>query len=217
MRTAWSTSEAPGRPVMEKALAAWLLVAAATAGTTTPTEVVQATVNRAITLVQDADLARPVNADKRRSELRRVAEDLFDFGEMSRRALARHWGECSSQEREEFVRLFTDLLERSYLSKIENWSGEKVLFVSETIDGDYAAVRSKIVTVRKQEVPVEYRLYRAGQRWQVYDVLFEGVSFIATYRSQFNRIIQASSFAGLMDKMREKEVEVVSADHHAGK
>lgn len=202
---------------MEKALAAWLLVAAATAGTTTPTEVVQATVNRAITLVQDADLARPVNADKRRSELRRVAEDLFDFGEMSRRALARHWGECSSQEREEFVRLFTDLLERSYLSKIENWSGEKVLFVSEAIDGDYAAVRSKIVTVRKQEVPVEYRLYRAGQRWQVYDVLFEGVSFIATYRSQFNRIIQASSFAGLMDKMREKEVEVVSADHHAGK
>ena len=202
---------------MEKALAAWLLVAAATAGTATPTEVVQATVNRAITIVQDADLARPVNADKRRSELRRVAEDLFDFGEMSRRALARHWGECSSQEREEFVRLFTDLLERSYLSKIENWSGEKVLFVSEAIDGDYAAVRSKIVTVRKQEVPVEYRLYRAGQRWQVYDVLFEGVSFIATYRSQFNRIIQASSFAGLMDKMREKEVEVVSADHHAGK
>ncbi len=202
---------------MEKALAAWLLVAAATAGTATPTEVVQATVNRAITIVQDADLARPVNADKRRSELRRVADDLFDFGEMSRRALARHWGECSGQEREEFVRLFTDLLERSYLSKIENWSGEKVLFVSEAIDGDYAAVRSKIVTVRKQEVPVEYRLYRAGQRWQVYDVLFEGVSFIATYRSQFNRIIQTSSFAGLMDKMREKEVEVVSADHHAGK
>jgi phospholipid transport system substrate-binding protein len=202
---------------MEKALAAWLLVAAATAGTATPTEVVQATVNRAITVVQDADLARPVNADKRRTELRRAAEDLFDFGEMSRRALARHWGECSSQEREEFVRLFTDLLERSYLSKIENWSGERVLFVSEAIDGDYAAVRSKIVTVRKQEVPVEYRLYRAGQRWQVYDVLFEGVSFIATYRSQFNRIIQTSSFAGLMDKMREKEVEVVSADHRAGK
>ena len=202
---------------MEKALAAWLLVAAATAGTATPTEVVQAAVSRAITVVQDADLARPVNADKRRSELRRAAEELFDFGEMSRRALARHWSERSSQEREEFVRLFTDLLERSYLSKIENWSGEKVLYVSEATDGDYAAVRSKIVTVRKQEVPVEYRLYRAGQGWQVYDVLFEGVSFIATYRSQFNRIIQTSSFAGLMDKMREKEVEVVSADHHTGK
>ncbi len=202
---------------MEKALAAWLLVAATTAGIATPTQVVQAAVTRAMTIVQDTELARPVNADKRRAELRRAAEDLFDFGEMSRRALARHWSERSPQEREEFVRLFTDLLERSYLSKVENWSGEKVLFVSEAIDGDYAAVRSRIVTARKQEVPIEYRLYRAGQRWQAYDVLFEGVSFIATYRSQFNRIIQTSSFAGLMDKMREKEIEVVSAEHRAGK
>ena len=202
---------------MEKALAAWLLVAAATAGTATPTEVVQSAVTRAMTILQDTELARPTNADKRRGELRRAAEDLFDFGEMSRRALARHWNDRSPQEREEFVRLFTDLLERSYLSKVENWSGEKVLFVGEATDGDYAAVRSKIITTRKQEVPVEYRLYRVGQRWQVYDVLFEGVSFIATYRSQFNRIIQTSSFAGLIDKMREKEVEVVSADRHPGK
>ncbi len=202
---------------MEKALAAWLLVAAATAGTATPTEVVQSAVTRAMTIVQDTELARPANAAQRRAELRRAAEELFDFGEMSRRALARHWNERSPQEREEFVRLFTDLLERSYLSKIENWSGEKVLFVGEATDGDYAAVRSKIVTTRKQEVPVEYRLYRVGQRWQVYDVLFEGVSFIATYRSQFNRIIQNSSFAALIDKMREKEVEIVSVDHRPGK
>jgi len=202
---------------MEKALAAWLLVAAATAGTATPTEVVQSAVTRAMTIVQDAELARPANAAQRRAELRRAAEELFDFGEMSRRALARHWNERSPQEREEFVRLFTDLLERSYLSKIENWSGEKVLFVSEATDGDYAAVRSKIITTRKQEVPVEYRLYRVGQRWQAYDVLFEGVSFIATYRSQFNRIIQNSSFAGLIDKMREKEVEMVSVDRRPGK
>src|SRR5207237_5140311 len=79
-RTAWGTSEAPGRPVMEKALAAWLLVAAATAGSATPTEVVQAAVTRAITIVQDADLGRPVNAAKRRSELRRAGEALFAFG-----------------------------------------------------------------------------------------------------------------------------------------
>ena len=76
------------------------------------------------------------------------------------------------------------------------------------MDGDYAAVRSKIVTARHQEVPIEYRLYRVGQRWQAYDVLFEGVSFVATYRSQFSRIIQTSSFTALMERMRDKEVEV---------
>lgn len=201
---------------MTRALAAWLLVAAATAGTaTTPSEVVQAAVSRALSIIQDADLARPALAERRRAELRRAADDLFDFQEMARRSLARHWADRTPQEREEFVRLFTDLLERSYLSKVENWAGERVVFTGESIDGDYAAVRSKIVTTRKQELPVEYRLYRAGPHWQVYDVLFEGVSFVATYRTQFNRIIQQTSFAHLMDKMKQKEIEVVTVERRA--
>jgi phospholipid transport system substrate-binding protein len=201
---------------MTRALAAWLLVAAATAGTaTTPSEVVQAAVSRALSIVQDADLARPALAERRRAELRRAADDLFDFQEMARRSLARHWADRTPQEREEFVRLFTDLLERSYMSKVENWAGERVVFTGELIDGDYAAVRSKIVTTRKQELPVEYRLYRTGSRWQAYDVLFEGVSFVATYRTQFNRIIQQTSFAHLMDKMKQKEIEVVTVERRA--
>lgn len=202
---------------MERALAAWLLVAATAASMATPTQVVQSAVARVMTIVQDGDLARPINAEKRRTELRRVADDLFDFHEMGRRALARHWAERSPQEREEFVRLFTDLLERSYLGRIETWAGEKVVFVGESVDGDYAAVRSKVVTARRQEVPVEYRLYRIGPRWQVYDVLFEGVSFVASYRSQFNRIIQASSFGELMSKIRQKEVEMVTVERRAGR
>ena len=202
---------------MAKALAAWLLVAAVTAGSAaTPSETVQSAVARAVTIVQDAELARPANADRRRAELRRVAEELFDFNEMARRALARHWADRSTQEREEFTRLFTDLLERSYLGKMENWVGEKVVFFGEFVDGDYAAVRSKIVTARHQEVPIEYRLYRVGQRWQAYDVLFEGVSFVATYRSQFSRIIQTSSFTALMERMRDKEVEV-AVERRSGK
>ena len=203
---------------MARALAAWLLVAAATAGSAaTPSEVVQSAVSRAVTILQDTDLARSANAERRRTELRRVAEELFDFNEMARRALARHWADRSVRERDEFTRLFTDLLERSYLGKMENWAGEKVVFLGESVDGDYAAVRSKITTMRRQEIPIEYRLYRVGQRWQAYDVLFDGVSFIATYRSQFNRIIQTSSFAQLMDKMRQKEVEVVTVERRAGK
>lgn len=203
---------------MAKALAAWLLVAAVTAGSgATPSEVVQSAVSRAVAIVQDTELARPANAEKRRMELRRVAEELFDFNEMARRALARHWADRSVQEREEFTRLFTDLLERSYLGKVENWAGEKVVFFGEFVDGDYAAVRSKLVTTKRQEVPIEYRLYRVGQRWQAYDVLFEGVSFVATYRGQFNRIIQTTSFAQLVDRMRQKEIEVVTVERRSGK
>ncbi len=202
---------------MAKALAAWLLVAAVTAGSATPSEVVQSAVSRAVSIVHDTELARPANAERRRMELRRVAEELFDFNEMARRALARHWADRSVQEREEFTRLFTDLLERSYLGKVENWAGEKVIFFGEFVDGDYAAVRSKLVTTKRQEVPIEYRLYRVGQRWQAYDVLFEGVSFVATYRSQFNRIIQTTSFAQLVDRMRQREIEVVTVERRSGK
>lgn len=201
---------------MGKALAAWLLVAATAASSTTPQEVVQSAVTRVVAILQDDELARPANLERRRTELRRVADDLFDFNEMARRALARHWSDRSPQERQEFIRLFTDLLERSYVGKVEMFAGERILYLGETIDGDYAAVRSKIVA-RKTEIPVEYRLYRNGQHWAVYDILFEGVSFVSTYRSQFNRIIQAYSFAQLMDKMRQKETEVVTVERRTGR
>ncbi len=201
---------------MGKALAAWLLVAATAAASSTPQEVVRSAVTRVVAILQDDELTRPVNLERRRAELRQVAAELFDFNEMARRALARHWTERSAQERQEFVRLFTDLLERSYVGKVETFAAERIVYLGETIDGDYAAVRTKIMA-RKTEIPVEYRLYRNGQHWAVYDVLFEGVSFVSTYRSQFNRIIQTSSFAQLIDKMRQKETEVVTVERRTGR
>jgi phospholipid transport system substrate-binding protein len=201
--------------MMAKALAAWLLVAVTAASSTPPQEVVQSAVTRVIAILQDDELARPANLERRRVELRRVADELFDFDEMARRTLARHWSDRSAQERQEFVGLFADLLERSYVGKVETFAGERMVYLGETIDGDYAAVRTRIVA-RKTEIPVAYRLSRNGQHWAVYDILFEGVSFVATYRSQFNRIIQASSFAQLIEKMRQKETEVVTAERRAG-
>ena len=197
---------------MERALAAWLLLAVSPASMPSPTEVVQAAVEQVVRVVQDADLAVPAAAEQRRLEIRRVAENLFDFPEMARRSLARHWTDRTSQQREEFIRLFTAILERSYFGKIENFSGERIVYTAEMVDGDFATVRSKIIAGRKGEVPVEYRLHLVGSRWAVYDVLIEGVSFVSTYRSQFNRIIQTSSYDDLIQKMRAKELELTSFD-----
>ena len=197
---------------MERALAAWLLLAVSPASMPSPTEVVQAAVEQVVRVVQDADLAVPAAAEQRRLEIRRVAENLFDFPEMARRSLARHWTDRTSQQREEFIRLFTAILERSYFGKIENFSGERIVYTAEMVDGDFATVRSKIIAGRKGEVPVEYRLHLVGSRWAVYDVLIEGVSFVSTYRAQFNRIIQTSSYDDLIQKMRAKELELTSFD-----
>lgn len=190
---------------MEKAVAAWLLLAAASsASMSSPTEVVQAAVEQVVQVAHDPELARPAAAQARRTEIRRIAQELFDFQEMARRSLARHWGDRTTQQREEFVRLFTELLERSYFRKLEHYSGERIQYVGEEVDGDYAVVRAKVVTGKRHEIPIYYRLHRVDSRWTVYDILIEGVSFVSTYRAQFNRVIQTSSYDALVRKMRAK-------------
>jgi phospholipid transport system substrate-binding protein len=185
---------------MGKAFAAWLMVAGAMAASATPRDVVQAAVTRVIVAMQEDP-----NRQHARAEIRKAAKDLFDFDEMARRTLTRHWAGRSPEEQAEFVLLFTDLLERSYLGRIESWSGEKIIYTSEAVDGSFASVRSKIIT-RRAEVALEYRLTQRDGRWRVYDVLMDGVSFVSTFRSQFEHIIQQSTFSGLMDKMRKRAV-----------
>lgn len=188
---------------MSKAmLAAWMLLAATATSPMKPLAVVQSSVERLMAVARDTELARPANADKRRSALRSAAEALFDVPEMARSALARHWAGRSGPERGEFVRRFTELLERSYVEQIEHSAGGRLVYVSESIDGDHAAVSSKIVTAGRTEIPVEYRLARTRRRWAVYDVSIEGVSLVASYRSRFDRIIRTESFPNLLRRMR---------------
>ena len=171
-----------------------------------PLEVVRASVARVLAIVQ-APHAVSSGDGQRRTEIRRVAQGLFDFNEMARLTLARHWKDRSVQEREEFVRLFTDLLERSYLTTIENYAGERVTFLGESVAGPYAQVRSRITTDRRMEFSIDYRLIESGARWAVYDVVLDGVSLVSNYRSQFNSIIRTSSFADLLTKLRSRQIE----------
>ena len=195
---------------MGKAVAAWLMVVSAMAATTSsPRDVVQAAVTRVVAVLQNDFEASPLDrprTEMRRAEIRRIAAELFDFDEMARRTLTRHWNSRTPEEQAEFVRLFTDLLERSYVARIEPFSGERILYPAESVDGRYATVRSKIVTRRPAEIAVDYRLLLRDGRWRAYDVLVDGVSFVATFRSAFGRIIQQSSYAGLVDKLRRRAV-----------
>ena len=195
---------------MQKALAL-ILLAMAPMATPSPTEVVQSGIERVVQAVQDYDAGHPDGAEKRRSEIRRVAGRLFDFQEMARRTLARHWTERTPGEREEFVSLFRDLLERSYIARLENYSGEQIVYLGETVDGEYATVRSKVIG-RGSEMALAYRLHLVNQRWAVYDVLVEGVSFVGNYRSQFNRIISKGSYEDLVRKLKTGGLEGATLD-----
>ena len=144
--------------------------------------------------------------------MRKVANDIFDFGEIARRSLARHWQPLTDKQRDEFVMLFADLLERSYISKIELYGGEKILYTGERVEGDQASVATRIITKNGTDVPIDYRMLKRGDRWLVYDVNIEGVSLVSNYRTQFNKIIQTASYNDLVQKMRTKQDQLVSAD-----
>ena len=142
--------------------------------------------------------------------VRKIAHEIFDVAETAKRALARHWASRTAAEREEFTQLFADLLESTYIARIEQYGGERIKYTHETIDGDNAIVRARVVTKKGTEVPVESRLLRRGDRWLIYDVLIENVSLIANYRSQFDRIVRTSSYEELVRRLKSKRDEFLN-------
>jgi phospholipid transport system substrate-binding protein len=177
-----------------------------------PTDQVKVSTDHVLKLLQDAELKKPARAEERRKQIRAVANELFDWGETGKRALARHWQERTPAQREEFSKLFADLIERSYVSKIEAYSGEKILYLGDSPDGDQATVKTKLVTKSNAEIPLDYRLHRVGDKWRAYDVLIENVSLVGNYRSQFNRIIQQNGYDELVKKLKTKQEELQFED-----
>jgi len=189
-------------------LGPWL-AAFATAGPAL--EQLRSQIDRVLKIMDDPDLKRDAQSKERRAAVRKVADEIFDFQETAKRSLARHWQPRTSAEQAEFVRLFADLLERSYISRIELYGGEKIAYLGDSQDGDQSMVRTRIITKSGTEVPVDYRMLKRAERWLVYDVIIEGVSLVANYRTQFNKIIQTSSYAELVRKMKVKQDEFIEA------
>jgi phospholipid transport system substrate-binding protein len=169
-----------------------------------PTDQLRGSVDKVLKLVGDpASKREPVR--ERRAALRRIADEIFDWEETARRSLGIHWQQRTPAEREEFVRVFADLLERSYMSKIELYDGERIGYTGDTIDGDQAVVRTRLVNKHGNEMGVNYKMLRRdGERWKVYDVEIEGVSLVANYRTQINNLLRRTSYPELVRTMKSK-------------
>ena len=188
---------------------AGVVVAVAPARAGAPLEQLRLQVDRVLKLLDDPELKKESKAKDRRVAVRKIANEILDFNETAKRSLGRHWLARTPAERDEFVQVFTDLLERSYISRVELYGGEKIQYVGDTIeDGEQAKVLTKLVTKGGGEIPIEYRMHKKADRWLVYDVIIEGVSLVSNYRTQFNKIIQTSSFQELVKKMKSKQEEL---------
>ena len=190
------------------AVAALVALLAPVAGAGLPTEQLRGAIERVVKTLENPAYKGDSRVPERRAAVRKIANEIFDFGEIARRSLGRHWQGRSDAEHEEFVTLFADLLERSYISKIDQYGGEKIVYTGEKIDSENSVVSTKLVTKNGTEVPIDYRLVKRGERWLVYDVSIEGVSLVSNYRTQFNKIIQTASYAELIRRMKSKQAEV---------
>lgn len=143
------------------------------------------------------------NTTKRRAELRQVINPRFDFEEMAKRSLGAEWRNCTPEQQRDFVDVFSGLLSKTYLSRIETVKPGMVSIDSEKLDGTKAVVRTT-VTHKGDEFPIEYKLLSEEGTWRVYDVVIENIGLVANYRNEFAGIIRKEKFDGLMQRLRAK-------------
>jgi phospholipid transport system substrate-binding protein len=172
-----------------------------------PTEQIRATVDKALLVLKDPQLKPAAKTKERRHQLKQILFARFDFTEMAKRALGANWRRRTANEQEEFIRLFSDVLERAYAETIESYTDEKIVYVGERLDGSYADVNSKIVTRKGEEFSINYRAHLVGGEWRVYDVVVENISMVNNFRSQFSRVISNSSYEELVRRLKDKQAD----------
>ncbi|MBI3126118.1 MAG: ABC transporter substrate-binding protein [Candidatus Tectomicrobia bacterium] len=191
------------RIVLAPLLAA-LFVFSAAAWAGEPTDQLKVRVEQVIAVLRDSALKE--KKEERRTKIRSIIMKAFDFEAMARSALGAHWNKLKPEQRKEFVDLFSNLVERTYIGKIELYTDETVRYTGERVDKSYATVDT-IVSSKKQEVPIRYSLHKKDAGWQVYDVTIEGNRLVRNYRDQFQSILRRSSYEELVKSLRAKQHE----------
>ena len=165
---------------------------------------------RALEVVQEGTPHEPGNPDERPNQLRTIVNEIFDWPEMSRQILSQYWESLTPPQRDQFTALFADVIRRSYLATINTYQGERIAMVllDETIDGERAAVRTKLVA-KSNVVPITYRLIGHEDAWKVYDVAIDGVSVLSNSRSQISRLIKLFGYGGMMKMLETKQSQLV--------
>ncbi len=170
----------------------------------TPTEVAKQVIEKALDILNDPANAGPAKKNYRLQMVKQIVDRHFDYREMAKRSLGAAWNKLNNAQRDEFVRLFAELLEASYADKIDHYAKRvRIDYTGESLDGEYAEVRTVVVRPNDR-IPLNYRLLNESGNWMVYDVTIEGVSLVSNYRSQFSRIISESSYAELVKRLRNK-------------
>jgi phospholipid transport system substrate-binding protein len=185
-------------------ISAFLLCDYSRAAAGEPTEQIRSAISQGVEILDGTNLNNEKQRKTAIDRLREVVYPLFDFKEMAMRALGPHWRRLEAQQQKDFVALFTELLERTYAERIDLYEGQKVVYTGETLDKNYAVVKTRILGKSGESYSADYRLHLIDGKWRIYDVVAENISLVNNYRSQFQRVIVNSSFEELVKRMKEK-------------
>ena len=175
-----------------------------------PGEIIVATIDRGIKILEDPQLQGFDKFQERKDKLWAILTPVFNFNETSRRALGYHWKNRTDQEKRDFVEVFTQVLRDIYLGKTDTYSGGRFIYVREIVKGKRGKVQTNFITSDQKKVVVDFSMRIHNDTWKVYDITIEGVSMVGNYRNQFNAILAKSSFEELMDKLYKKRDEFVN-------
>ena len=185
-----------------------LVLAVSGATAAGPTEVAKEVIDKVLEILNNPADAGEAKKDYRQQLVKQLVDRHFDYQEMAKRSLGPTWTQLNPGQRDEFVRLFAELLEASYADKIDKYAKHiRVDYAGENMDGEYAEVRTVVVRPNDR-IPLNYRMLNESGGWMVYDVVIEGVSLVSNYRSQFSRIISESSYPELVRRLRTRVDEL---------
>jgi phospholipid transport system substrate-binding protein len=173
---------------------------------------VRSVVEDAFQTLVDADTARNrgASAVSQRDAVRKAADKIFDWREMTRDALGKHWARTTPGQRDRITQLLPQLFERLYLPTLDRTGpsqaamiGSSIVFAGESIEGDTAVVHT-IWKRSARDLPVDWSMRRRARAWRIHDITLDGISVVDNYRAQFDHVIQRSSRDDLVARMEAK-------------
>jgi phospholipid transport system substrate-binding protein len=159
-------------------------------------------IDKVIAILSDNSLKGAAKKNEPQTKLRTVADSFFDWRELSRRTVAESWKKYTPKQQEEFTASFSELLQKTYIRKLEKFNNEKVNYLKEQVDGTHAFINTQVV-MKDKTIPINYVMIKHDQ-WLVYDVVIEGVSLVKNYRSQFQKILSKDTPEGLLKRIHDK-------------
>lgn len=178
------------------------VVTQVSAATPDPTEQLRPVVEKVVTLLKDTEFRKRPIVDQSEVIVKIVSEH-FDFREMSQRVMGQHWRTLNAEQQEQFIELFTKLLQYVYINKVDGYLDKKVDFTDQRVRRDRAEVKTLLVS-ENNTIPVSYIMHLEKDTWMAYDIIIEGVSMIRNYMEQIRSVLRDKQFSGLIAMLKEK-------------